>query len=236
MTDTDDDVTVRYTPLPRGVLGGFVKLYGTILTSSVWVESHETFRVWMAMLVLADRNGYVAGTAPGLASIARVTLDECEAALAVLMAPDTHSRTKEHGGRRIEIIEGGWTILNHAKYRELRSDSQIATAERVAKFRAKKRVTRQVTSVTSNDVTHQSTEGRVQSTEREGTTAFRRLRDLTSNGDLRHITGEQLAWMDDRAKGALKAVGGLEAIKSKRPEHLRFMEADFVKAYTGRPS
>lgn len=222
-------------------MGGFVKLYGTILTSSVWVESHETFRVWMAMLVLADRNGYVAGTPPGLASIARVTLKECEDALRVLLSPDKHSRTKAHEGRRIEPAEGGWNILNHAKYRELRSETQIATAERVKKYRAKK--AGNVTSVTGNDVTHHSSEGRVQSTEREelppaslrsaGTAAFQRLRSLATKGDLRLLQGEELAWMGDREKAALKAVGGLEAIKNKKPEHLRFMQEDFVQAYCG---
>jgi hypothetical protein len=116
--------------------GGFVKLYGTILTSSVWVESHETFRVWMAMLVLADRKGYVAGTPPGIASIARVTLDQCEASLNILLSPDKHSRTKALEGRRILPAEGGWTVVNHDKYREMRSESQIATAERVKKYRA----------------------------------------------------------------------------------------------------
>lgn len=119
--------------------GGFVKLYGSIITSSVWVEPHHVFRVWITLLVLADKNGYVAGTVPGIASIARVTEAECEEALDRFLEPDKYSRTPEHEGRRIECAEGGWTIVNHGKYRELRTDSQIANAERQRRHQEKKR-------------------------------------------------------------------------------------------------
>lgn len=143
--------------------GGFVKVYGTILTSSVWVESHQTFRVWMTMLLLADRDGYVAGTVPGLANLARVTPDECREALGVLLAPDKDSRTKEHRGRRVKAVDGGWTILNHGKYRELRTESQLANAERQRRFRENQRNGDEEESVTRN-VTN-APEDRGQSTE-----------------------------------------------------------------------
>ena len=90
---------------------GFVKLYGSILTSSVWVEPDHIFRVWITMLVLADKDGLVEGTAPGLANIARVSLNDCVEALEKFKQPDPHSRSKNDDGRRIEEVDGGWRLI-----------------------------------------------------------------------------------------------------------------------------
>jgi len=98
---------------------GFTKLFGTLITSTIWRESDKTRIVWITMLALADRNGEVAASVPGLAALANVEIDQCREALEVLGAPDPDSRTETHGGRRIEKIEGGWVLLNYAKYREL---------------------------------------------------------------------------------------------------------------------
>lgn len=99
-------------------MAGFSKLFSSILTSTIWGEDHTTVRVWIAMLAATDYDGVVEGSIPGFAHIARVTQDEMRRALKVLLAPDPNSRTKDHEGRRIETIDGGWRILNYAKYRE----------------------------------------------------------------------------------------------------------------------
>ena len=117
------------------IAGHFVKLYGSIVTSSVWVEPHHIFRVWVAMLALADADGCVPGSPPGLASLCRVTVEECEEALGKLSAPDKYSRTKDNEGRRIEAIPGGWRILNHRLYRDIRTQKQVADAERIRRKR-----------------------------------------------------------------------------------------------------
>jgi hypothetical protein len=70
------------------------------------------------MLALADKNGVVEGSIPGLADLARVTVTDCEQALANLQKPDKYSRSQDHEGRRIRVVDGGWLVLNHAKYRE----------------------------------------------------------------------------------------------------------------------
>lgn len=70
------------------------------------------------MLAMADRVGLVAASVPGLADFARVSLPDCQKALAELVAPDEWSRSQENEGRRIQIVDGGWLLLNHAKYRE----------------------------------------------------------------------------------------------------------------------
>ena len=69
------------------------------------------------MLAMADKNGVVEASIPGLADMARITVDECNASLIKLSSPDQYSRTPEFEGRRIEAVDGGFRLLNHAKYR-----------------------------------------------------------------------------------------------------------------------
>jgi hypothetical protein len=117
-------------------LSNFVKLYGSILYSTVWLEPLPTKVVWITMLALADADGVVGASVPGLAKIAGVSREECEAAIATLSAPEPDSRTKDDDGRRIQVVEGGWRIVNHRKYRDLRSETQVRTAERVRRHRS----------------------------------------------------------------------------------------------------
>jgi hypothetical protein len=100
-------------------VNGFTKLHANIVTSSLWTnEDNETRLVWVAMLALADARGCVVASIPGLAHVARIPIAKTEAAIATFLAPDKWSRSKEHEGRRIEEIEGGWRLLNYEKYRE----------------------------------------------------------------------------------------------------------------------
>lgn len=96
---------------------GYTKLFGSIIDSTIWRESKETKIVWITLLAKCNRDGIVEASIPGLADAARVTIPECLSALEVLKKPDPYSRTKEHDGRRVEDVDGGWKILNHAKYR-----------------------------------------------------------------------------------------------------------------------
>ncbi len=97
---------------------GFTKLFSSIVTSTIWAETNPTRIVWITMLALADRQGEVGASIPGLARAANVTIEECEIAIKAFIAPDGYSRTKDHDGRRIIEVEGGWRLLNYAKYRE----------------------------------------------------------------------------------------------------------------------
>lgn len=96
----------------------YTKLFSTIVTSTIWSEPASTCKVWVTMLAVVDRRGHVMSSIPGLARLANVSLQECEAALATFLAPDPYSRTKDNEGRRIAEIDGGWLLLNYAKYRE----------------------------------------------------------------------------------------------------------------------
>jgi hypothetical protein len=99
-------------------MNGYTKLFGSIIASTIWREDNETRIVWITMLAMADQRGEVSASLPGLSDFARVSIPDTERALAKLLAPDPYSRTKDHDGRRIQEIDGGWLILNHAKYRQ----------------------------------------------------------------------------------------------------------------------
>ena len=98
-------------------MAGYTPFFNSIVTSSIWNEDNATRVVWITMLALADKNGVVEGAIPGLATVARVSIEECERALQVLKTPDNYSRTADHEGKRIHDIDGGWQIYNFAKFR-----------------------------------------------------------------------------------------------------------------------
>jgi hypothetical protein len=93
------------------------------------------------MLAMADRHGRVWASVPGLANRARVPVEDCRTALDSFLGPDRDSRTKTNEGRRIEPIDGGWRLLNHEKYREIRDEESIREAKRkyMANRRAKEK-------------------------------------------------------------------------------------------------
>ena len=124
----------------NAVMTGFTKLFSTIIHSTIWREPAHIKVVWVTMLAMTDRNGRVMASLPGLADAARVSLPECEEALAKLKSPDVYSRTKDHEGRRIRDIDGGWEVLNYLKYREMRNDDErrIQSRHNTANHRARK--------------------------------------------------------------------------------------------------
>jgi hypothetical protein len=119
----------------------YVKLFSSLLTSSVWAEDNATRIVWISMLCLADKDGDVRASPAGLARIANVSVEECQRALAVLLSPDAQSTTPDDDGRRIEQRQGGWHILNYVRYRQLRDEEtrKQQWREAASRARAKKR-------------------------------------------------------------------------------------------------
>ena len=114
-------------------------MFSSIVTSSIWNESDSTRIVWITMLAMADADGIVEGTASGFAPLARVSIEQMEAAIETLSSPDRHSRTKDNEGRRIEIIEGGWKLLNYKLHRQKAQDSEGSRAPAMRAYRARKR-------------------------------------------------------------------------------------------------
>lgn len=84
------------------------------------------------MLAMADANGIVQASIPGLADRSRVPLDDCLKALDAFMQEDKWSRSKEYAGRRIVEVDGGWALLNHAKYRAVQDAEHRKEQSRLA--------------------------------------------------------------------------------------------------------
>lgn len=131
-------------------MNGYTKLFQSILASTIWRADDPTRIVWITMLALADRDGIVEASVPGLADFARVPLAACVTALQTLSAPDEWSRTRAHDGRRIEPVEGGWRLVNHAAYRaKLNADDRRNYLKlKQREYRARKR--QQSTDVSTN--------------------------------------------------------------------------------------
>ena len=62
-------------------MSGFTKLSSSIVMSSVWCEDDTTLRIWIALLASCNADGFVEGTVPGFANLARVTVDQMVTAI-----------------------------------------------------------------------------------------------------------------------------------------------------------
>jgi hypothetical protein len=162
-------------------MAGYTKLFSTIVTSTIWEEPHATKVVWVTMLALADRDGVVESSIPGLARLAGATIEETTKALGTFTAPDTYSRTKEHEGRRIEEIAGGWRVLNHGKYRDKLSKEDIREQDRLRQQRHREKNK----NVTERDTRHGSQQSRQAEADAEASkpsTHSPRARDAAHGG------------------------------------------------------
>lgn len=140
-------------------MSGFVKLFNSILHSTIWSEPDHVRIVWITMLAMSNRYGDVEASVPGLARMAGKSLDETEDAIARFLSPDSYSRTPDNEGRRIKTIVGGWNLLNHGKYRELLSAEERKEYNRrkQAERRAKLANPKPDVSMTVNDKSAMST-------------------------------------------------------------------------------
>lgn len=118
---------------------GYTKLFSSIVASTIWRMDDKTRLVWITMLALKNEKHVVEASVPGLADLARVSLEECQEALRKLEEPDEWSRNKEHGGKRIAPVAGGWLILNGEYYRRLMSLDDRREYQRVYQAEYRKR-------------------------------------------------------------------------------------------------
>ncbi len=114
---------------------GFVKLDQKILDSSIWLEDSDTRVCWICLLAMADPDGLVESTAPGIARRAGISLDATRKALSIFEAPDPDSKNPSHDGKRIERVSGGYQLLNYAAYRR----KDYTSTERSRRFRERAR-------------------------------------------------------------------------------------------------
>lgn len=133
---------------------GYTKLFSSIVASTIWREDVSTKVVWVTMLAMKNERHIVEGSVPGLAHLAGVSMEDCEASLKKLKEPDPYSRNQEHEGRRIEPVDGGWLILNGEYYRKKMSQDERREYQRIkqAQYRSEKAVkTNKIESVTVRD-------------------------------------------------------------------------------------
>jgi hypothetical protein len=100
----------------------FTKLFSSITESTIWCEDSDTRIVWITMLAMADKKGFVVASIPGLANRARVPIDVVRNAIYKFSSPDPDSSSREFEGRRVESLGGGWRLLNYDRYRAVRDD------------------------------------------------------------------------------------------------------------------
>ena len=119
---------------------GYTKLFSSIVASTIWREDVSTKVLWVTMLAMKNERHVVEGSVPGLAHLAGVSLEDCEASLKKLIEPDPYSRNQEHEGRRIEAVDGGWLILNGEYYRKKMSQDERREYQRIkqAQYRQEK--------------------------------------------------------------------------------------------------
>jgi len=114
---------------------GWTKLDSGIVRSTIWMESSDCLRVWIALLAESDSHGLVRASVPAMAHLCLLSVADFEEIIKKFCGPDPHSRCKEHNGRRLELIDGGWVILNYVKYRELTQNKARSGAERQRRYR-----------------------------------------------------------------------------------------------------
>jgi len=95
------------------------------------------------LVIIADEDGIVDMTPPAISAKTSIPLKIIETGLKVLSESDKYSRSTDHDGKRIILIDEtrpwGWLIVNYAYYRNLacRKDKKRKDRERIALKRSK---------------------------------------------------------------------------------------------------
>lgn len=142
-------------------------MYGKIFDSiydGTLVENWQALVTFQQMIVLADADGMLDMTPRALSARTGIPLEIIEAGIAVLEAPDPHSRTPDQDGRRIERIDEhrtwGWHLINHAKYKHLKDASEVRAQNRERQQRFRDRMDVTLRNSMSRDVTLGNTKSR----------------------------------------------------------------------------
>lgn len=120
----------------------YVKIFDSIIKSSIWDTDPETRITWITCLLLCDLNGNFTATRRYIAREANLPLDRVEAALDVLLNPDTDSTTPDDEGRRLDYCGNNtWHVVNYAKYNEIAKAETVReqTRKRVKLFSDRKK-------------------------------------------------------------------------------------------------
>lgn len=99
------------------------KFFASTFTGSMVGSGLNVFAVWGYVVANAKADGTVELNPPILAAVLGCARGEVEAAIAVLCAPDTNSRSKKHDGRRLQQAAAFlYEVVNFTDYRAMRDD------------------------------------------------------------------------------------------------------------------
>src|SRR4029077_1663246 len=103
----------------------FAKIFGQIFDSSI-AEDYNCRRMFMDLLVLADRDGVIDMTHEAISRRTNVPIEEVQKYIIELQQPDNKSRSKMEEGRRLVPVDShrdwGWKVVNYHHYRKIRDD------------------------------------------------------------------------------------------------------------------
>jgi hypothetical protein len=119
----------------------FSKLDSGITKSSLWSEPLHVRIVFISFLAEKDEFGFVSASRSGMIRVCNVTPEQFDEAEKILSMPDKDSKNPDNEGRRIEKVEGGWVVLNHASYRLPEDEKRDKRKEYMRDFMSKKRST-----------------------------------------------------------------------------------------------
>ncbi len=117
----------------------YAKLWASILDSSVWSEPEGHRIVWITMLAMKDKDGFVGASVDGLARRANIDEERVQEALEAFLAPDPRSRNRDNEGRRIKVVPRGWVVLNHDYFQVLQDHEARRAYERNRKALQRRR-------------------------------------------------------------------------------------------------
>lgn len=102
----------------------YAKVFRQIYDSTL-AEDWRALVTFQQFLVLADAQGVVDMTPGAIHRVTNIPQDIIDAGIEKLQQPDPISRSDKEEGRRLVLIDPnrnwGWKIVNHEKYREIRS-------------------------------------------------------------------------------------------------------------------
>lgn len=109
----------------------WAKIKRSLLDSSKWFLDDDAVRlVWVTLLLMADKDGFVAANALGIAHRARVPRDKVDQALEIFMSPDPDSRSENDEGRSLRKVARGYLLINYTDHRNGGADYQERERQR----------------------------------------------------------------------------------------------------------
>jgi len=123
------------------------KIFSDIWDSSITQYDGDVIYVFIALITLADSEGYVRINPIALANRIKKPIEITTKALEILQQPDPNSKNPKYKGKRIiplkELTNGkenrGWWIVTYTEWREIarRIDQTGKTKQRVQTYRKK---------------------------------------------------------------------------------------------------